>query len=83
MAILRIKDLTQTELEQTLKDKIKELRELEMEMEEMYRVGFHDGADNVEMIIDFVIEDIIEIENLLGVNHWPIKLSYTPKNTVY
>ena len=69
MTILRIKDLTQTELEKLLKDRIKELRELEMEMEEMYRIGFHDGADNVEMIIDSVLDDIFEIENLLGVNH--------------
>ena len=67
--ILRIKDLTQTELEKTLKDRIKELGELELEMEEMYRIGYHEGADHLEMISDSVIEDIIEIENLLGVNH--------------
>ena len=69
MSFLRIKDLTVLELKQALKDRIKELRELEMEMEEMYRIGFHDGADNVEMIIDSVLDDIREIENLLGVNH--------------
>ena len=68
MAFLRIKDLTQTELEQLLKDRIKELRELHMEMEEMYEIGFHEGADHLEMISDSVIEDIIEIEKLLGVN---------------
>ena len=67
--ILRIKDLTQTELEQLLKDRIKELRELEMEMEEMYRIGFHDGVDDLDMIADSVLDDIREIENLLGVNH--------------
>lgn len=64
--ILRIKDSTQTELEQFLKDRIKELRELEMEMEEMYRIGFHDGVDDLDMIADSVLDDIREIENLLG-----------------
>lgn len=83
MTIYKIEDLTVSELKERLKDKIKELRELEMKIEEMYRIGYHDGADHLEMISDAVIEDIIEIENLLGVNHWPIKLSYTPKNTVY
>ena len=34
----------------------------------MYEIGFHEGADHLEMISDAVIEDIIEIENLLGVN---------------
>lgn len=65
MTFLRIKDLTQTELEQLLKNRIKELRELEMKIEEMYRIGYHDGADHLEMISDVIIEDIIEIENLL------------------
>ena len=72
MAFLRIKDLTQTELEQLLKDRIKELRELRelhMEMEEMYEIGFHEGADYVEMMIDSMLDDIREIENLFGVNH--------------
>ena len=69
MAFLRIKDLTQTELEQLLKDRIKELRELHMEMEEMYRIGYHEGADHVEMMIDSMLDDIREIEKLLGVNH--------------
>lgn len=68
MSFLRIKDLTQTELEQALKDRIKELRELEMEIEEMYRIGYHDGADHLDMIADSVLDDIREIENLLGVN---------------
>ena len=68
MAFLRIKDLTQKELEQLLKDRIKELRELDTEMEEMYRIGFHEGADHVEMMIDSMLDDIREIENLLGVN---------------
>ena len=67
MSFLRIKDLTQTELEQLLKDRIKELRELHMDMEEMYEIGYHEGADHLEMISDAVIEDIIEIEKLLGV----------------
>ena len=67
MAFLRIKDLTQTELKQTLKDRIKELRELHMEMEEMYRIGYHEGADHVEMMIDSMLDDIREIEKLLGV----------------
>ena len=67
MTILRIKDLTQTELKQTLEDKVKSLRELESKIEEMYRIGYHEGADHLEMISDSVIEDIIEIENLLGV----------------
>ena len=67
MAFLRIKDLTQTELEQLLKDRIKELRELHTEMEEMYRIGFHEGADHVEMMIDSMLDDIREIEKLLGV----------------
>ena len=70
MSFLRIKDLTQTELEQALKDRIKELRELEMEIEEMYRIGYHDGADHLDMIADSVLDDIREIENLLGVNQW-------------
>ena len=65
--ILRFEDLDQTELEQLLKDKINSLRELEMKIEEMYRIGYHEGADHLEMISDSVIEDIIEIENLLGV----------------
>ena len=65
MSFLRIKDLTVLELKQTLKDRIKELRELHMEMEEMYEIGFHEGADNVEMIIDSVLDDIREIEDLL------------------
>ena len=69
MTILRIKDLTQTELKQTLEDKVKSLRELEMEIEEMYRIGYHDGADHLDMIADSVLDDIREIENLLGVNH--------------
>ena len=68
MTIYKIKDLTVSELEQALEDKIKSLRELHMEMEEMYEIGFHEGADHLEMISDAVIEDIIEIENLLGVN---------------
>ena len=67
MAFLRIKDLTQTELKQTLKDRIKELRELHMEMEEMYEIGFHEGTDHVEMMIDSMLDDIREIEKLLGV----------------
>ena len=67
MAFLRIKDLTQTELKQTLKDRIKELRELHMEMEEMYEIGFHEGADHVEMMIDSMLDDVREIEELLGV----------------
>ena len=67
MSFLRIKDLDQTELEQLLKDRIKELRELHMDMEEMYEIGYHEGADHLEMISDAVIEDIIEIEKLLGV----------------
>ena len=67
MAILRIKDLTQTELKQTLEDKINSLRELEMKIEQMYQIGYHEGVDHLEMISDSVIEDIIEIENLLGV----------------
>lgn len=61
--------LSKTELEQTLKDRIKELRELEMEMEEMYRVGFHEGVDHLDMVADSVLDDIREIENLLEVNH--------------
>ena len=65
MSFLRIKDLTVLELKQALKDRIKELRELHMEMEEMYEIGFHEGADNVEMIIDSVLDDIREIEDLL------------------
>lgn len=65
MTFLRIKDLTQTELEQLLKDRIKELRKLQMKMEEMYSIGFHDGADDLDMICDAVVDDIIEIENLL------------------
>ena len=72
MAFLRIKDLTQTELEQLLKDRIRELRELRelhMEMEEMYEIGFHEGADHVEMMIDSMLDDTREIEKLLGVNH--------------
>ena len=67
MKFLRIKDLTVLELKQALKDRIKELRELEMEMEDMYEIGFHEGADNVELIIDSVLDDIREIEKLLGV----------------
>lgn len=69
MAFLRIKDLTQTELEQLLKDRINSLRELEMKIEEMYRIGYHEGADHLEMISDSVLDDIREIENLLGVNY--------------
>ena len=69
MTIYKIEDLTVSELKERLEDKINSLRELEMEMEEMYRVGYHEGADHLEMISDAVIEDIIEIENLLGVNH--------------
>ena len=59
--------MTVTELEQLLKDKIKSLREFEAKNEGMYRIGYHDGAGRLEMISDSVIEDIIEIENLLGV----------------
>ena len=61
MAFLRINDLTQTELEQLLKGRIKELRELHMEMEEMYELGFHEGADHVEMMIDSLLADVREI----------------------
>ena len=67
MAFLRVKDLTQTELEQLLKDRIKELRELEMKIEEMYRIGYHEGADHVEMMIDSMLDDVREIEEVLGV----------------
>ena len=67
MSFLRIKDLTVLELKQTLKDRIKELRELHMEMEEMYEIGFHEGVDHVEMMIDSMLDDIREIEKLLGV----------------
>ena len=38
-----------------------------MEMEEMYEIGFHEGADHVEMMIDSMLDDIREIEKLLGV----------------
>ena len=62
-------DLTVSELKERLEDKINSLRELEMEMEEMYRIGFHEGVDHLEMISDSLIDDIIEIENLLGINH--------------
>ena len=67
MTIYKIEDLTVSELKERLEDKINSLRELEMEIEEMYRIGYYEGADHLEMISDFVIEDIIEIENLLGV----------------
>lgn len=33
----------------------------------MYRVGFHDGADNVEMIIDSVLDDIRNWEPIGGI----------------
>ena len=69
MTIYKIEDLTVSELKERLEDKINSLRELEMEMEEMYRVGYHEGVDHLEMIIDSVLDDIREIENLLGVNH--------------
>lgn len=69
MTIYKIEDLTVSELKERLEDKINSLRELHMEMEEMYEIGFHEGADNVEMIIDSVLDDIREIENLLEVNH--------------
>ena len=69
MTIYKIEDLTVSELKERLKDKINSLRELEMEMEEMYRIGFHEGVDHLEMISDSLIDDIIEIENLLGINH--------------
>ena len=68
MTIYKIEDLTVSELKERLEDKINSLRELEMKIEEMYRIGYHEGADHLEMISDSVIEDIIEIENLLGVN---------------
>ena len=65
MAFLRIKDLTQTELEKLLKDRVKELREIEMEIEEMYRIGYHEGADHLDMIADSVLDDIREIEDII------------------
>ena len=67
MTIYKIEDLTVSELKERLEDKINSLRELEMEIEEMYRIGYHEGTDHLEMISDAVIEDIIEIEKLLGV----------------
>ena len=69
MTIYKIEDLTVSELKERLKDKVKSLRELESKIEEMYQVGFHEGVDHLEMISDPLIDDIIEIENLLGVNH--------------
>ena len=66
MTILKMDNLTALELEKILSDKINSLRELEMEMEEMYRIGFHEGVDHLEMISDPLIDDIIEIENLLN-----------------
>ena len=69
MTIYKIEDLTVSELKERLEDKINSLRELEMEMEEMYRIGYHEGADHVEMMIDSMLDDIREIEKLLGVNH--------------
>ena len=68
MTIYKIEDLTVSELKERLEDKSNSLRELEVKIEGMYRIGYHEGADHLEMISDSVIEDIIEIENLLGVN---------------
>lgn len=69
MAILRIEDLSKIELEKILKDKIKSLRELEMKIENLYNRGAYDYADYLDMIASIEIDDIIEIEKLLGVNH--------------
>ena len=39
----------------------------------MYRIGYHEGADHLDMISGVMIEDIMEIEDLLierkGTNH--------------
>ena len=65
--------MTVSELEKIHEDRIKELRELEAKIENMYRIGYHDVADHLEMISDFVIDDLIEIDKLLkekkGANH--------------
>lgn len=66
--ILRFEDLDQTELEQILEDKIKTLRKLEAKIEKLYEIGDDDYAGNLDMICDVIIDDIREIENLLGVN---------------
>lgn len=65
MTILKMDDLTISELEKILSDKVKSLRELESKIEEMYQVGAYDYADHLDMISDVVIEGIIEIEDLL------------------
>ena len=45
--IYKIEDLTVSELKERLEDKINSLRELEMEIEKMYRIGYHEGADRI------------------------------------
>ncbi len=73
MTIYKIEDLTVSELKERLEDKIKSLRELEMKIEEMYRIGAYDHADHLDMISGVMIENIMEIEDLLierkGINH--------------
>ena len=58
-------NLTQTELKELLKDKIKSLRKLEAKIEMLYEIGDTDYADHLDMISGVEIESIIEIEKLL------------------
>ena len=61
----QLENLNHSELKELLEDKIKSLRKLEAKIENMYEIGAHDIADDLEMISDVVVDDIIEIESLL------------------
>lgn len=61
-----MENMTATELKQIHEDKIKSLREFQAKIEKMYEIGAYDIADNLEMACDCIIDELIEIDELLG-----------------